>query len=248
VIDIYNKKYKMVKFGVLKSKIEKVLVESYSNNNFKEELKRFKINVLENKNVSKLFYLYDELNSKRGLNDFMASDYINECITIYENTVNKIKDKDIQKIKSWVGSVSSENEYSDIDNLFSTGILTIESKIKSKKVIKESLTKSKPLQKEYILLPLTTMVGIANKTISNYIGTLNESEKKELSDFLSTDDSSIENDFKETKINVIDKLNTLKEGSDSETLSRIDETINRVSSEKCDKFNLFKLKKLRENL
>jgi len=103
VIDIYNKKYKMVKFGVLKSKIEKVLVESYSNNNFKEELKRFKINVLENKNVSKLFYLYDELNSKRGLNDFMASDYINECITIYENTVNKIKDKDIQKIKSWVG-------------------------------------------------------------------------------------------------------------------------------------------------
>lgn len=238
----------MVKFGVLKSKIEKVLVESYSNNNFKEELKRFKINVLENKNVSKLFYLYDELNSKRGLNDFMVSDYINECITIYENTVNKIKDKDIQKIKSWVGSVSSENEYSDIDNLFSTGILTIESKIKSKKVIKESLTKSKPLQKEYILLPLTTMVGIANKTISNYIETLNESEKKELSDFLSTDDSSIENDFKETKINVIDKLNTLKEGSDSETLSRIDETINRVSSEKCDKFNLFKLKKLRENL
>ena len=89
----------MTKFGILKSKIEKVLVESYSNNNFKEELKRFKINVLENKNVSKLFYLYDELNSKRGLNDFMASDYINECITIYENTVNKIKDKDIQKIK-----------------------------------------------------------------------------------------------------------------------------------------------------
>ena len=88
----------------------------------------------------------------------------------------------------------------------------------------------------------------SNKTISNYIETLNESEKKELSDFLSTDDSSIENDFKETKINVIDKLNTLKEGSDSETLSRIDETINRVSSEKCDKFNLFKLKKLRENL
>lgn len=238
----------MVKFGVLKSKIEKVLVESYSNNNFKEELKRFKTNVLENKNVSKLFYLYDELNSKRGLNDFMVSDYINECITIYENTVNKIKDKDIQKIKSWVGTVSSENEYSDIDNLFSTDILTIESKIKSKKVIKESLTKSKPLQKDYVLLPLTTMVGIANKTISSYIETLNESEKKELSDFLSTDDSSIENDFKEIKINVIDKLNTLKEGSDSETLSRINETINRVSSEKCDKFNLFKLKKLRENL
>jgi hypothetical protein len=238
----------MVKFGILKSKIEKVLVESYTNNTFKEELKRFKTYVLENKNISKLFYLYDELNSKRGLNEFIANDYINECITIYENTINKVREKDILKLKNWVGNIKTENEYTNIDDLFSNDVLTIESKIKSKKLIKESLTKPRPIQKEYVSLPLSTMVGIANKTISNYVGSLNESEKKELIEFLNTNDSSLENDFNVVKQEVVTKLTNLKEGSDSETLSRINETIQKVSSEKCDKFTLFKLKKLKENL
>ena len=81
----------MVKFGVLKSKIETVLLESYSNNTFKEELKNFKTNVLDKKNIAKIFYLYDELNSKKGLNESVVNDYINECIVIYENTINKMK-------------------------------------------------------------------------------------------------------------------------------------------------------------
>ena len=82
----------MKKFGLLKSKIEKLMLESYSDKTFKEELKNFKKYILEDKNISKLFYLYDELNSNKGLNESVVDDYIHECITIYENTVNKIKD------------------------------------------------------------------------------------------------------------------------------------------------------------
>ena len=48
----------MKNYGLLKSKIEKVLLESYSNDTFKNELKTFKKLVIENKNVSKIFYLY----------------------------------------------------------------------------------------------------------------------------------------------------------------------------------------------
>jgi hypothetical protein len=51
----------MKNFGLLKTKIENVLLESYSNDTFKNELKTFKKLVIENKNISKLFYLYDEL-------------------------------------------------------------------------------------------------------------------------------------------------------------------------------------------
>ena len=47
-----------MKFGIIKSKIENVLLESYKNNTFKDEVKNFKKLVLENKNVSKLYYLY----------------------------------------------------------------------------------------------------------------------------------------------------------------------------------------------
>ena len=238
----------MIKFGILKSKIEKVLLESYSNDTFKDELKNFKKLVLENKNISKIFYLYDELSSKKGLNENTVNDYIHECITMYENTINKIKSSELNNLKTWVGNVKSENLYETVDGLFSTDVLTIESKIKSKKLIKESLMVPKPINKEIIQLPLTTMVSVANKTISSYINGLNESEKKDLMKFLSTDDSVLKENFDSIKGEVIVKLKTLQEGSDIGTLNTITETIEKVESEKYDKLSYFKLKNLKETL
>lgn len=238
----------MIKFGILKSKIEKVLLESYSNDTFKDELKNFKKLVLENKNISKIFYLYDELSSKKGLNENTVNDYIHECITMYENTINKIKSSELNNLKTWVGDIKSKNLYETIDGLFSTDVLTIESKIKSKKLIKESLMVTKPISKKIIKLPLTTMVNVANKTISSYINELNESEKKDLMKFLSTDDSVLKENFETIKGEVIVKLKTLQEGSDIGTLSRITETIEKVESEKYDKLSYFKLKNLKESL
>jgi hypothetical protein len=238
----------MVKFGVLKSKIEKVLLESYSNNTFKEELKNFKTNVLDKKNIAKIFYLYDELNSKKGLNESVVNDYINECIVIYENSINKIKPSELQVLRSWVAKIDTGNEYENIDNLFSTDVLTIESRIKSKKLISESLKKTKPIEKEIVKLPMSTMISVANKTIQNYMESLNESEKKELVKFLNSDDNELKTNFNSLKENVLTKLETLKEGSDSETIGRINETIEKVSSEKYDKLTYFKLKGLKEKL
>lgn len=238
----------MIKFGILKSKIEKVLLESYSNDTFKDELKNFKKLVLENKNISKIFYLYDELSSKKGLKENTVYDYIHECITMYENTINKIKSSELNNLKTWVGNVKSENLYETVDGLFSTDVLTIESKIKSKKLIKESLMVPKPISQEIIKLPLSTMVNVANKTISSYINGLNESEKKDLMKFLSTDDSILKENFETIKGEVIVKLKTLQEGSDIGTLNTITETIEKVESEKYDKLSYFKLKNLKETL
>jgi hypothetical protein len=238
----------MIKFGILKSKIEKVLLESYSNDTFKDELKNFKKLVLENKNISKIFYLYDELSSKKGLKENTVNDYIHECITMYENTINKIKSSELNNLKTWVGNVKSENLYETVDGLFSTDVLTIESKIKSKKLIKESLMVPKPINKEIIQLPLTTMVSVANKTISSYINELNESEKKDLMKFLSTDDSVLKENFDSIKGEVIVKLKALQEDSDIGTLNTITETIEKVESEKYDKLSYFKLKNLKETL
>jgi hypothetical protein len=238
----------MVKFGLLKSKIEKLMLESYSNGTFKTEMKNFKKNVLENKNISKLFYLYDELNSNKGLNESIVDDYIYECITIYENTINKIKNSTLVDLSNWVVNVKSDNNYSTIDNLFSNDVLTIESRLSCKKLIKESLKKKPVDKKDVVNLPLSTMVNVANKTINNFIESLNESEKKELVDFLKTDDKELEGNFEQLKESVAKKLETIKENSDSETKSRINETLEKVVSEKYDKFTYFKLKNLNENL
>jgi hypothetical protein len=128
-----------MKFGLIKSKIEKLLTESYKKNSFKNTLFVFNELVLENKNISKLYYLYDELSSKKGLNESIASELINQSIVVYENTINKISKKNLEELNLWVGHIKSKNNYENLDNLFSTSVLTLENKIKSKKIILESL-------------------------------------------------------------------------------------------------------------
>jgi hypothetical protein len=239
----------MIKFGILKSKVENVLLESYNNDTFKTEIQNFKKLVLENKNINKIFFLYDDLSSDKGLNESVINDYINECITIYENTINKIKQSDIDNLKKWVGNTKTENIYESIDNLFSTDILTIESRINSKKLISESLKKQPKKVQETVNVPLTSMVNIANKTISTYIQNLEESDRKELTDLLTTSDEELKTSYETIKENVISKLTQMKlNESDSTTKETINETISKVSSEKYDKLTYFKLKSLNENL
>jgi len=237
-----------MKFGLLKSKIEKQLIESYSNGLFKSEMKFFKKLVLENKNIGKLFYLYDELNSNKGMKDSIVSDYINECVTIYENTINKISKSQLDNLKHWVSETESENIYESIDNLFTSDILNIENKIMSRRTIAESLKKEPLQKKEVIKLPISTMVNMANKTINSYIENLNESDKQELMKFLSKDEKDMEKDYSLVKEDVLEKLKSLQEECDIETKSKIDETINKIQSEKFDKLSYFRLKGLKESL
>ena len=127
----------MVKFGILKTKIETLLLESYSNNTFKNEIKTFNKLVLSNKNISKLFYLYDELNSNKGLSESIAKEFVFESITLYENLINKVQNKDIKLIMDWVSKTKTNNQYEHIDNLLgrSDDVLNLENKIKNKKII-----------------------------------------------------------------------------------------------------------------
>jgi hypothetical protein len=239
----------MTNFGIIKSKIEDVLLESYKNDTFKEEFKKFKKLVLENKKIRKLFYLYDDLSSNKGLAESIVDDYVNECITVYENTVNKIQESDITPLKLWVKNSKVVNQYNNIDNLFSRDILTIESRITSKKLISETIKKLPIKKTDTVQIPLTSMVNIANKTISNFIESLSESDKKELTKFLSEDDVTLNQKFDNVKESVVNKLTEMKNNNkDKSTQIRIDETLDKVISEKYDKLTYFKLKSLNENL
>ncbi len=74
-------------------------------------------------------------------------------------------------------------------------------------------------------------------------------KKKELIKFLNTDEKELEVKFETLKENVVKKLNVIKESeNDSEVITKIDETIKTVNSEKYDKLNYFKLSDLNDNL
>ncbi len=238
-----------MKFGIIKSKIEKILIESYTKNTFKTEIKKFNTYVLENKNVSKLFYLYDELSSNKGLSDDVAKEFVNESVKIYENTLNKIRKSELENLTSWVNNVKVENQYENIDNIFNVNILNLESTIKSRNLVVESLKKQINNEKEVLNIPIKSMVNIANKTINDFIEQLDESEKKELTSLLKESDESLSLQYDLIKESVLEKLEELKTTeTDESVIGKIHETIEKVNTEEYNKINYVKLKSLKENL
>lgn len=238
-----------MKFGLIKSKIEKLLTESYKKNSFKDTLFVFKELVLENKNISKIYYLYDELSSNKGLNESTAFELVNQSIIVYENTVNKIPKKNLEEINLWVGHIKTKNNYQDIDNLFSNSVLTLENKVKSKKIILENLKKI-PEQKETVKnLPINKLVNVANKTFNNFINSLNEESKKTLTKILSEDENKLKLKYELLKEDVVDKLEDIKKNeTDTEVLKTIEETLTRLQNENFDKISFFKLQELNRNI
>ena len=239
-----------MKFGILKSKIEKCLIESYNKNTLKDNIFIFNELVKKNKNISKIYYLYDELSSNKGLSESVANDFINGSITIYENALNKINKKDIQEISLWLNNVNTKNEYEKIDNLFSSNVVMLESKIQSRKLVVEGLKSSKSFSNnEVVSLPLESMVKVANDTITNYLSNVSESEKKEIISLLKEDNDKLEIKFDFIKENTIKRLeNILSSDSDPDTVGAIKETIEKVKNESFDKISYIKLKNLNESL
>jgi hypothetical protein len=238
-----------MKFGLLKSKIEKCLVESYTNNTIKRDLFVFDQLVAKNKNINKLYFLYDELSSKKDLNESVASDFVNQSIIIYENTVNKISKSDIDDLKLWVSDIKTKNIYEDIDNVFSNNLLTLENKIKSKNILIENLKKKDENNDELKNISINQMVQIANKTVKNYLSSLNENEKIKLESILSESDEKLTLKYEIIKEDIVDKLNDLKsKETDNDIKSKITETITKVKNEKYDKLNYFKLQELNRNI
>lgn len=230
-------------FGQIKSLIEKNLLESYKNEvEFKKSLREFKHNVLNNKSISKVYNLYDQLSTPQGLSESEAKEFIEEGVSLLQRILPTIK-----LPKSLEEEVS--NNYSDIDTLVYTKKINLSERVTAKKNIIETLKSQKFSIKESINIPVTSMVKIANQTLRNYIETMDENSKKEFFQIVSEDNNKLENKFEELKNSAITKLeNILENESESEIKTKINETIIRLKEEKFDQLNFLKLKNLESSL
>lgn len=235
----------MKNFGLIKTKIEDKLVQSYSKNSLKSELKTFKSLVLENRNALQLYHLYDSLSSPQGHNDDDSKLFLDEAITMINNLKKTIN---LEKINEWVKDIKTENRYSDIDIVVEGKVTKLESIITSKKNIVENLKRKKET-KEIINLPLKTMLKVANKTLSEVISNLDEKEKTELTSIISLSNDEFKKQFGELKENTIKKLETLlTEQTDTDLTKKVSETLNRIKAETPNNLNFYKLQKLNESL
>ena len=117
-------------FGLLKSIIENNLLESYKDQkDFKKAINEFKINVLNNKNLSKIYSIYDDLTNPQGLDKKEAEDFLNEGIFVLRSLLPQVKlPKNIIETKV-------ENKYKDLDTLVypEIGTISLKERMISKK-------------------------------------------------------------------------------------------------------------------
>jgi hypothetical protein len=230
-------------FGKIKSIIENNLIESYKDEKeFKKSLKEFKHNVLNNKTMSKLYSLYEQLSTPQGLNESDAKEFLEEGISLIQQLLPSIK-------LPRTLSENVKNKYSDIDALVYTNKLNLLERVNSKKNITSVLTSTNSVVKESINIPLKSMVSIANQTLNKYVETLDESSKKEFLQLISEDTKSLEDKFETIRESAISKLNVILEKEEEfELKTKLSETIDRLKIEKFDQLNFLKLKNLEESI
>jgi hypothetical protein len=229
-------------FGQIKSIIEKNLVESYKDSStFKQTLKEFKHNVLNNKSFSKVYSIYDDLNIPQGLSENDAKEFLEESVNVIRHLLeNTSLPKNGEK---------ATNIYQNIDNLVYFENVNIHERLSSKKMLIDNLMLTTKELNESPKIPLKSMVSIANQTIGKYIESLDEATKKEVFYILAAKNEDLEVEYTTLKESTINKLKVLlNKQEESDIQSKINETIERIEIEKFDQVNYVKLKRLEESI
>ena len=239
-------------FGTIKTKIEKASIGLYGKPEFKTYMSQLKTMVLENKDLSELYYIYDDLSKKKELSNDIATDYINESIE-YSQILIENNERSLKNVDEWISSIvkKSVNNYKDIDvTIYNKSIKNLETVLESKKrIINTIISEDKAEIKESINLPLKTMLRVANDRLNKELSNISESERKELIELSSLSDQSIKLEIDTLKENVISNLKTsLNESKENDLKDTIENTIKKISESKYDKYNLYQLRKLNQGL
>jgi hypothetical protein len=230
-------------FGQIKTAIENHLIESYkSEKEFKKSINEFKSNILNNKSISKLYSVYDQLSTNQGLNEGDAKDFLEEGLSVINRILPTVKLPKLAK-------ETTNNNYKNIDTLVYTNNLNLSERVNAKKEIIQILKSEKESLKESIKLPVSSMVKIANQTLENYITNMDEDSKKVFMNVVKTDSKNLKEDYQNLKESTIDKLKTiLTNESEQELKSKIQETIEKIQTQDFNQMNYVKLVSLEKNL
>ena len=233
-----------MRFGAIKTIIENKLIKSFANKKLDKDMKFFKNNILEDKSFKRLYFIYDTLNENKGLDKetatYMVEDLVNEAKSL------KISEKITKKIEKWTKFVINENQYSKIDDLIYDDSLAPEKKSIAKKEIIESITKKPIVKESKKVVPIKTMLKIANSTVEKKLSELNESDREKVLSLLKSEPS--EEEFNSLKENTISKIDQLISESDNELKTTLTETKEKIASSNYSKKEFIKLSQLNQGL
>lgn len=232
-----------MKFGIVKSLVEKKLIKSFGNNNLTNDLKILNRFLKEEKSFKELMYVYDTLSEQKGMDKETATYFVEEIKN--KSIGKKLSENFLKKFKNWTKEIVTENHYENIDNFLSSDLKEIDKIATSKKNIIESISKNKIVEhKSEKNLPISSMLKIANQNIQKHLETLSENERNEVIDFIKNGEEK----FEFLKEQTIEKLDKLMENSEQSLKSNLLETKNKISNTNYSKEELTKLVKLNNGL
>jgi len=233
-----------MRFGVIKTLVENKLVKSFVDKKLEKDIKFFKNDLLENKSFKRLYFIYDTLNENKSL-DKETAEYLVEDLTKEVKSI-KLSESLVNKITRWTRDVVKENNYVVIDDLIYGDTLQPEKKSIAKKSIVESLTKKPMVKESKKIIPLSSMLKIANTNIEKALSELNESERDEVLKTLNKKPTKEE--FESIKESTIQKLEKLISESEEEIKNTLIETKNKIQSTQFNKKEFIKLEQLNNGL
>lgn len=233
-----------MRFGVIKTLVENKLVKSFIDKKLDKDMKFFKNELLENKSFKQLYFIYDTLKENKSL-DKETAEYLVDDLS---KTVKSIKltESFVNKITKWTKGIIKENNYTLIDDLIYGDDLKPEKKSIAKKNIVESLMKKPTIKESKKVVPISTMLKIANNNIEKTLSELNESDREEVISSLKKKPTKEE--FESIKESTIQKLEKLISESNEEIKQTLLETRNKIQSTEFNKKEFMKLEQLNKGL
>jgi hypothetical protein len=233
-----------MRFGVIKTLVENKLVKSFVDNKLDKDMKFFKNELLENKSFKRLYFIYDTLKENKSL-DKETAEYLVDDLSREVKSI-KLTENFINKITKWTKGIVKENNYAMIDDLVYGDDLKPEKKSIAKKNIIESLVKQPVVKESKKVVPISTMLKIANSNIEKTLSELNESDRQEVISTLKKKPTKEE--FESIKESTIQKIEKLISESDEEIKQTLVETKNRIKSTEFNKKEFIKLEQLNKGL
>jgi hypothetical protein len=246
----------MNKFGTIKSKILQKLTEAYANGD-KVKIKEILTSITKDADFKSMYMFYEDMENKYFENKEDAKLFLEEISPMLESktSLNQLN-KFCKSLDKKLGDVTIvENElYSNLDILSDpTQLKNVDKKILAKTKLIEHLTTKKEIP-ELVETKFSSNENLLHAVLANnfnvlYDNTLNEKEKKQLTEILSISDEDLKINFNILQEEVTEKISDiLKEEKNTELLEKLSTAHSEAERMKPSKLNYYKLQMLKSGL
>lgn len=244
----------MKNFGVIKNKMLKMMVDSYTNQK-KNGIKNVLTTIKENNDFKEMYLLYEDIENKYFDDIDVAKLYVDELSTQLKTKYKNISEL-CENLGEKLSSITTESNsiYDNLDVLSENDtLLNIDKKVIAKKELIKHLTtkKTNDLSENVVYTQNENLLYavLANNFNVLYNNTLNEEEKNELKEILSFSYDDLQTKTTELKENVVTDINKLiSESNSTELAQKLNDVLNEVNKMEISKMNYYKLKQLKNGL